>query len=74
MPFGSSAENKRLEKAAFTQLISLGTTGSSFLLSVAEITLHNRGHSAEWLHLSLAAEVGVIPLLTLKYMLLKDPN
>lgn len=36
MPFGSSAENKRLEKAAFTQLISLGTTGSSFLLKVLQ--------------------------------------
>lgn len=36
MPFGSSAENKRLEKAAYTQLISLGTIGTYFLLEVLQ--------------------------------------
>lgn len=36
MPFGSLAENKRLEEAAFTQLISLGTIETSFLLKVLQ--------------------------------------
>lgn len=36
MPFGSSAENKRLERTEFRQLISLLAVGTSVLLKALQ--------------------------------------
>lgn len=72
MSFGSSAENKRLEKAVFTQLISLETTGTSVLFkTVEEITLPSCSHSTDWLHLSTSCRSWGDPLTYIKIYAVK---